>query len=50
MKKRIAMLLTVIALLTTVIGCGKKEDGITIEDDSIEIFHNDSETDIEIEW
>ena len=50
MKKRVAMLLTVIALLTAVVGCGKKEDGIKIEDGNIEIFHNDSETDIEIEW
>lgn len=50
MKKREAVLLVSAILLMALAGCGKKEDGIKVNDDGIEIFHNESDTDVKIEW
>lgn len=50
MKKRVVVLFASAILLMTVAGCGKKEDGVKIDNDGIEIFHNDSDTDVKIEW
>lgn len=50
MKKRVTILFVSTILLMAVAACGKKEDGIKINNNGIEIFHNDSDTDVKIEW